>query len=64
MPVYRYDTAAKQMVKISDRSYRSRTGTLMERPFCEQIREGYRKVEAKGQRINGTPTGIKRIWGF
>jgi hypothetical protein len=61
MPVFRYDTKLKQMVQISEKSYRNK-GSVIERPFCEQVMEGYRKVEAAGGRINGRAEGIKRIW--
>lgn len=62
MAVYRYDKETKKLVKISERSFRS-PGSAMERPFHEQVMEGYRKCEEQGMRINGRPAGIKRIWG-
>lgn len=62
MPVYRYDTKLKEMVKISDKSYRN-AGSVMEKPFCEQVMNGYKAIEAKGNTVWGRPAGIKRIWG-
>lgn len=61
--VYKYDQHLKQMVKISDKSYRNSSGTVVDRPFCEQVMDGYKRLEARGERINGSAAGIKRIWG-
>jgi hypothetical protein len=62
MPVYRYDTKLKQMVQISEKSYRNSTGHLVDRPMAEQVMEGYKRLEARGERTYGNPAEIKRLW--
>jgi len=61
MPVFKYDTEKKQMVKVSDRSYR-RSYSEAEKPLSQVVMDGYKRVEAMGQLINGKAGNIKRIW--
>jgi hypothetical protein len=28
------------------------------------VREGYKRIEQRGQRVHGNAAGIKRIWGI
>jgi len=61
MPRYAWDNETMSLVKISDK-VPARIPHYVTRPLCEQVAEGYKRVEAKGQRINGTARGIKKIW--
>ena len=52
-----------QWVKYSDRSYaKPSVEARVNRPFAQQIMDGYKKCEANGQRINGNGSKIKDIW--
>lgn len=61
MPRYIWDTETNSMIKVSDK-VPARRPSYIDRPLCEQVAEGYKRAEAKGQRIHGTKAGIKRIW--
>ena len=62
MPTYRYDKDTKQMVKISDRVFRT-NWQEEDMPFAQRIMDGYRKCEERGQRYYGKAANIKKIWG-
>ncbi len=63
MPRYLWDEQTKSLVKVSDK-VPARRFHYIEKPLCQQVAEGYKRAEAKGQRINGTSAGIRRIWGI
>lgn len=62
MPRYIWDSEKHEMVKVSDK-VPARRFHYIDKPLCQQVAEGYKRAEAKGQRINGSAAGIKRIWG-
>jgi hypothetical protein len=63
MPRYVWDEATASLVKISDK-VPARSVHYVEKPLCEQVREGYKRIEQRGQRVHGNAAGIKRIWGI
>lgn len=63
MPRYTWDNELGALVKTSDK-VPSRRPSYIDKPLCQQVREGYKRAEARGQRINGSAKGIGRIWGF
>lgn len=62
MPAQRYDPKTRTWYEIP-MSMVSRGSLNTEGPsFAQQIMRGYQRAEAKGQRINGRASGIKKIW--
>lgn len=60
MAVYKWDQETKQLVKISDRLFRKPTGDG--KSFKQQVLDGYRRIEERGERYYGKAENIKRIW--
>ena len=62
MPAQRYDPRTRTWYEIP-MSMVSRGSLNTDGPsFSQQVMRGYQRVEAKGQRINGRASGIKKIW--
>ena len=62
MACYRYDPSSPgkwREIRPCDLVRADRGENLS---FKDQIMRGYQRQEAKGSRINGRSTGIKRIW--
>lgn len=61
MEVQRYDQTTGKWIKVS--GVRWRPGASSDDiPFSQQVMNGYRRAEERGQRINGNAAKIKKIW--
>jgi len=59
---YAWDKVARAFVKIADKPPFRGTPSLVGMNFSQKIMEGYRRCEARGDRINGRKAGIQKIW--
>lgn len=60
MATYRWNKETGKLEKTDRKFYRGSGSSY--KPLREQVLEGYRKAEARGQAINGSAAGINRIW--
>ena len=62
MPAQRYDPKTRTWYEIPMGAVSRGSFNTEGASFAQQIMRGYQRAEAKGQRINGRVSGIKKIW--
>lgn len=62
MPRYKWDETTGQLVKVSDK-VPARSHSYVEKPFCEQVRRGFRRQEERGARFATRARTARALWG-
>lgn len=61
---YVWDRETGKLVKVSDKVPYTNPGSFMERPFAQQVLEGYKQAAQRGPLRNGwKKESINRAWG-